>query len=103
MRVVARGDDREKGAEVYAEIGRRIGGDGDGLRPSGDDVREAHPGVQTGEGEELGGVVREDVDVVQRVELVAHDGKVARDLVGVPRQGGASSRVEGAVGRAVDL
>ena len=54
-------------------------------------------------GQELRGVVREDVDVVERVELVGDDGKVARDLVGVPRQRRACAGVERPVGGAVDL
>ena len=93
-----RADDREEGAEVGAEVLRRVLARRDRLRPADDDVGAAAAATERGRGEEQRGVVREHVDVLERVELVGDDRDVGANAIGAARERGVRPGVERARG-----
>ncbi len=110
VRPRARADDRQELTQVDrvvgAEVRRRVVGDRDRLRPAQRDVRRRERSPIRPErldGLEERGVVREHVDVVERVELIGDDRHGARDAVCRAREGSVGPIVERSWRRAVDL
>jgi hypothetical protein len=91
---------------VSVEVGVRIVGGGNGLRPPQYDVRRGERGrrdAQRLDRLEQRRIVGEDALVLQGIELVGNDGHAAGDAVGGAAEGGVRPGVERPLGRPVHL